>query len=97
MPETTLLYARDEKGEEGLKIAAEIISKQVYKRANLPKLLADVAIAGYKEAALEGLIAWGTGAKPVDDIWEEFLTMTQKNDSSVMEGVKLCGNKDVTG
>lgn len=96
MPETTLEYARDEKTEEGLSIAIGIISNQVYKRANLPKLLADVAIAGFKEEALEGLIAWGTGTKPVEDLWEEFLTMIQKK-SSVVGGVKLCGNKDVTG
>ena len=95
MPETTLEYAGDEKTEEGLSIAIGIISNQVYKRANLPKLLADVAIAGFKEEALEGIIAWGTGARPVEDLWEEFLTMTKKD--NVVGGVEPCGSKDVTG
>lgn len=87
MPETTLVFSNDENVEESLNTAIEIISVQVYKRSNLPKLLADVAIAGFKEEALEGLIAWGKGTKPVEDIWEEFLPMTQKKNSKVMGGV----------
>ncbi len=94
MPETILLCENEGQGNEGLEIAADLIFNQVYKRANLPKLLANVAMAGHKAEALEALIAWGTGKRSIDDLWEEICPMAQKN--SVMEGVVPIGKKEVT-
>lgn len=91
MPETVITSAGEEQDEYGLEIAADILHKQVFKRVNLPGLLAAAAMAGYREEALEALIAWGTGKSSIDDIWEEISPMAQ--DKCVMEGVKPSDEK----
>lgn len=40
-------------------------------RAQLPMLLADLVAAGKREEALQALVDWGTGRKPVTQVWRE--------------------------
>ena len=54
-----------------LDLAAELLQKQVYMRANLPAKLAQLALAGQEREAVRALISWGTGEKPLSEIWEE--------------------------
>ncbi len=91
MPETVIVNVRKEQDEDGFEIAADILRKQVFKRVNLPRLLATAAMAGYREEALEALIAWGTGKSSIDDVWEEIIPMAQEK--CVVEGVKPSDEK----
>lgn len=93
MPETVMVSARGEAYDDGFKTAADILFKQVFKRANLPRLLAFAAMAGYREEVLEALIAWGTGKRTIDDVWEEVSPMAQKN--CVAEGVEPSNEEEL--
>lgn len=91
MPETVMVSACGEECDDGFKKAADILFEQVFKRANLPRLLAFAAMAGYREEVLEALVAWGTGKRTIDQVWEEVSPMAQKN--SVAEGVEPSNEK----
>jgi len=63
--------AEKTQGEFELDLAAELLQKQVYMRANLPAKLSELALAGWEREAVRALISWGTGEKPLSEIWEE--------------------------
>lgn len=71
--------------EHSLSMAAEIIMNQIYYRTNLPKLLAQLALKGEKDKVLSAVVAWGSGEKPLEEIWQDCCTAMEKKKSNQKE------------
>ncbi|MFZ5652000.1 MAG: hypothetical protein ACOY4I_14280 [Bacillota bacterium] len=65
-----------ENGDE-ISQACKCMMDHIHIRANLPMLLAKIALAGYTDKALDALIAWGTGRCPLLDLWKEIAPLAE--------------------
>lgn len=61
-----------------LDLASELLQRQVQIRAGLPGKLAELALAGREQEAVRALISWGTGEKPLTELWEEVTGYIEK-------------------
>lgn len=70
--------AEERENEDEISQASRCMMDHIYIRANLPGLLARVALAGHPDKALDALIAWGTGRRPISELWKEMTPLAEK-------------------
>lgn len=66
--------------------ARRLLEAHVRARAELPELLTRLAEAGREAEALAALVAWGTGRRPVLEIWED-----ARRAAAALEEARRCG------
>ena len=69
--------AEERKNEDEISQACRCMMDHIHIRANLPILLAKIALAGHTDKALDVLIAWGTGRCPILDLWKEISPLAE--------------------
>ncbi|MCL6478092.1 MAG: hypothetical protein K6T65_06720 [Peptococcaceae bacterium] len=67
----------ERKVEDEISRASRCMMDHIYIRANLPGLLAKIALAGHSDKALDALIAWGTGRRPILELWKEMSPLAE--------------------
>lgn len=61
----------------------QMFREHIHVRSNLPKVIAQVYRAGYKAEAIEAVLDWGEGRRPLIDIWQELSTLLENSQAQV--------------